>query len=737
MGNPDQLTRRRRSSDARRSAAAGRVTRPGPARSSAQPAGKPWRRTVLYGAGTLSMLLISMVSSLSLWIALPWVFLDWSPTLVTSGSMEPLVTPGDVVMVRPVTPEELVPNTVVLYDRPDTGRVLHRILEQMPDGTFRTGGDANAVPDSAFLHLEDIQGAAVLAVPWVGRPSLWFAQGRYGCLAAAAAVAARRPPPGAALLRPRLRPWASGSRVNPAEVLLGRAGGESGRPARFRRRPPAARDTARHRARAAGRAEPRRPAPHRAPRWKACHEPRRGRTTSDRRARRSDRRDRGRSVAQRALGQIRLVAVALVLRRRRRYRPSGPQDLDPRPRPPAGRRRRGRAARGRRPHQPGRPGADRDAGRSWPPPGTIADAVVVLGVVAMAGLPPRSFALVLLMLPFLEAALWFGLSGLARPVDDQLGGARRLRRRLPRAGRRRRPERPGHRDAHPAAGHHPGGHARRAPGRPGRPARHGPRGRRRPRPAARRPVRDHRGDLPAGPRCRPHPAGRRRANCSGAVGATVVGTDGTSVGTADDAGAAPVDDDARDRAAHPRAGGAGRQRRTPSPPRVTGPTDEVARRVEALDLLVAQARVGLANAVLVHELERLKQTYQDQATRDQLTGLLNRRGLVLTAEQIPGHLGVLFCDLDGFKGVNDTLGHAAGDELLEKVARRLETAMRADSVLGRMGGDEFVVVAPGASDEDLAGARPPDRDRDRQAVPARGGHGPHRRQHRCRARQAG
>jgi diguanylate cyclase (GGDEF)-like protein len=136
---------------------------------------------------------------------------------------------------------------------------------------------------------------------------------------------------------------------------------------------------------------------------------------------------------------------------------------------------------------------------------------------------------------------------------------------------------------------------------------------------------------------------------------------------------------------------------------VTGTAEDVARRVEALDLLVAQARVGLANAALVQQLETLKQTYQEQATRDQLTGLLNRRGLVLTAEQLPGHLGVLFCDLDGFKGINDTLGHAAGDELLEKVARRLDGAMRADSVLGRMGGDEFVVVVPGASDEDLAG----------------------------------
>jgi diguanylate cyclase (GGDEF)-like protein len=136
---------------------------------------------------------------------------------------------------------------------------------------------------------------------------------------------------------------------------------------------------------------------------------------------------------------------------------------------------------------------------------------------------------------------------------------------------------------------------------------------------------------------------------------------------------------------------------------VTGPAEEVARRIEALELLVAQARVGLANAVLVEQLERLKKTYEEQATRDQLTGLLNRRGLVLRAEQLPGHLGVLFCDLDGFKSVNDTLGHAAGDELLEKVARRLESRMREDSVLGRMGGDEFVIVVPGASDDDLAG----------------------------------
>ena len=229
MGNADQLTRR------------GRAPRPGralttadkaalpptsaPAAKTGRPSGKTWQRTVLYGAGTISMLIISMASSLSLWIALPWGFLGWSPTLVTSGSMQPLVTPGDVVMIRPVSPEELLPNTVVLYDRPDTGRVLHRILEQLPDGTFRTGGDANAVPDSTFVHVEDIEGAAVLAVPWVGRPALWLAQGRYVLLGGAAVVLL-------VILRlaprsfdPAFDPWASGRRINPAEVLLGRSTG--------------------------------------------------------------------------------------------------------------------------------------------------------------------------------------------------------------------------------------------------------------------------------------------------------------------------------------------------------------------------------------------------------------------------------------------------------------------------------------------------------------------------------
>lgn len=94
----------------------------------------------------------------------------------------------------------------------------------------------------------------------------------------------------------------------------------------------------------------------------------------------------------------------------------------------------------------------------------------------------------------------------------------------------------------------------------------------------------------------------------------------------------------------------------------------------------------------VNELERL-------ASTDELTGLLNRRGFeaafqraVEAADRYDERGVLIFVDLDGFKPVNDTFGHAAGDEVLRTVARVLDENVRSLDVIGRLGGDEFAVL---------------------------------------------
>lgn len=113
----------------------------------------------------------------------------------------------------------------------------------------------------------------------------------------------------------------------------------------------------------------------------------------------------------------------------------------------------------------------------------------------------------------------------------------------------------------------------------------------------------------------------------------------------------------------------------------------------------------LAVAMVNAELYR---TLRTRATQDPLTGLANRAVVrqhlenLLTgvpAAGFPGpHVGVLFCDLDRFKAVNDLYGHEAGDELLQQVARRLQASLRPSDLLARFGGDEFVVVLDGVRD---------------------------------------
>jgi len=100
------------------------------------------------------------------------------------------------------------------------------------------------------------------------------------------------------------------------------------------------------------------------------------------------------------------------------------------------------------------------------------------------------------------------------------------------------------------------------------------------------------------------------------------------------------------------------------------------------------------------ELDRRQQELAFMATHDALTGLPNRTLIVDRLEQMllrarhsKTPVAALFIDLDNFKGINDTLGHSAGDQLLQAVAARLDGVVRDVDALGRLGGDEFVVVA--------------------------------------------
>jgi diguanylate cyclase (GGDEF)-like protein/PAS domain S-box-containing protein len=107
------------------------------------------------------------------------------------------------------------------------------------------------------------------------------------------------------------------------------------------------------------------------------------------------------------------------------------------------------------------------------------------------------------------------------------------------------------------------------------------------------------------------------------------------------------------------------------------------------------ARQVLVQRDLVHAQEQLRH----QALHDALTGLPNRtlvleraQRLLSSARRSGGRVPALFLDIDGFKRVNDTLGHAVGDKLLQTVAARLQNVVREGDTVGRLGGDEFVIL---------------------------------------------
>jgi len=126
---------------------------------------------------------------------------------------------------------------------------------------------------------------------------------------------------------------------------------------------------------------------------------------------------------------------------------------------------------------------------------------------------------------------------------------------------------------------------------------------------------------------------------------------------------------------------------------------------EDRDLLQLAGRL----VAIAIEQRRLTDGLEFQARHDSLTGLPNRsyflellRNALCNAQERSGTLVVLFIDLDRFKQINDTLGHAMGDRLLKEVGERLKRLLTEDDLAGRMGGDEFTIVLTRQPDEQTA-----------------------------------
>lgn len=129
-----------------------------------------------FGLSLISTFCVSTAVVLTCWVVLPALLLSWNAAAVQSGSMEPSIERGDVVVFHPASDSTLALNTVIQFQPIGAEPpIVHRVVGyDEATGAYITQGDANATVDSDLVPHEQVDGVGALLVPLIGHPLLWL-----------------------------------------------------------------------------------------------------------------------------------------------------------------------------------------------------------------------------------------------------------------------------------------------------------------------------------------------------------------------------------------------------------------------------------------------------------------------------------------------------------------------------------------------------------------------------------
>jgi signal peptidase len=144
-----------------------------------------WLRRLTPALSILCWFYLSVVAFLFAWVVVVWAVVGWKPMVVTTGSMQPAINPGDIVLTAPPEPDvRLDVGTVITFEDPNRpgDLITHRVDAANPDGSYTTRGDANSSADSYEVAPDELTGVGRLLVPAVGLPRVWLDEGRSAVL---------------------------------------------------------------------------------------------------------------------------------------------------------------------------------------------------------------------------------------------------------------------------------------------------------------------------------------------------------------------------------------------------------------------------------------------------------------------------------------------------------------------------------------------------------------------------